>query len=231
MRPHLQCERILTHARSADERSEKLTNFNMEVLTEKQEAVLKFIEKYQLKHGASPTLREMREHFNVSSDNSILKHLNALKEKGYISKDDTPRGIKILDSVKKRLESATIKLPLLGFIPAGGPILTEEYVESWYDVGQDIVKKEEGHFLLKVTGESMIDAGILDGDIVVVDSKKTPRHGDIVVALVDNQNTVKRYMNEGGKVYLKAENPAYEDIYPEHDLAIQGVVSGLIRYY
>lgn len=203
----------------------------MEVLTEKQEAVLKFIEKYQLKHGSSPTLREMREHFNVSSDNSILKHLNALKEKGYISKDDTPRGIKILDSVKKRLESATIKLPLLGFIPAGGPILTEEYIESWYDVGQDIVKKEEGHFLLKVTGESMINAGIFDGDIVVVDSKKSPRTGDIVVALVDNQNTVKRYMNEGGKVYLKAENPAYEDIYPEHDLSIQGVVSGLIRYY
>ncbi|MFC1656264.1 transcriptional repressor LexA [Patescibacteria group bacterium] len=203
----------------------------MEVLTEKQEAVLKFIEKYQLKHGSSPTLREMREHFQVSSDNSILKHLKALKEKGYISKDDTPRGIKILDSVKKRLESVTIKLPLLGFVPAGGPVLTEEYIESWYEVGQDIVKKEEGHFLLKVTGESMIDVGIFDGDIVVVNSKKQPRTGDIVVALVDNQNTVKRYMNDGGKVFLKAENPAYEDIYPEHDLSIQGVVAGLIRYY
>ncbi len=203
----------------------------MEILTEKQEAVLKFIEKYQLKHGSSPTLREMREHFRVSSDNSILKHLKALKEKGYISKDDTPRGIKILDSVKKRLESVTIKLPLLGFVPAGGPVLTEEYIESWYDVGQDIVKKEEDHFLLKVTGESMIDAGIFDGDIVIVNSKKQPRTGDIVIALVDNQNTVKRYMNEGGKIYLKAENPAYENIYPEHDLFVQGVVTGLIRYY
>jgi repressor LexA len=203
----------------------------MELLTEKQESVLKFIEKYQLKHGSSPTLREMREHFNVSSDNSILKHLKALEEKGYISKDDTPRGIKILDSVKKRLESETIKLPLLGYVPAGGPVLTEEYIESWFDVGPDIVQKEEGHFLLKVTGDSMIDAGILEGDIVIVNSKKVPNRGDIVVALVDNQNTVKRYMREEGKVYLKAENQAYENIYPEHDLSIQGVVAGLLRYY
>jgi repressor LexA len=203
----------------------------MELLTPKQEAVLKYIEKYQLKHGSSPTLREMREHFHVSSDNSILKHLKALEEKGYINKDDTPRGIKILDSVKKRLESETVKLPLLGYVPAGGPVLTEEYVDSWYDVGQDIAKNEEGKFLLKVTGESMIDAGIFEGDIVLVDSKKVPTAGDIVVALVDNQNTVKRYMYEDGRVYLKAENPAYENIYPEHELVIQGVVTTLLRYF
>lgn len=203
----------------------------MEHLTEKQEAVLKFIEKYQLKNGASPTIREMREHFGVSSDNSILKHLKAIEEKGFIQKDDTPRGIKILDSVKKRLDSESMKLPLLGFIPAGGPILTEEYVDSWYEVGSDIVKQEEGYYLLKVTGESMINAGILDKDIVVVDSKRRAKHSDIVVALVDNQNTVKRYIKTDKDVYLKAENPEYEDIHPEYDLAVQGVVTGLIRYY
>lgn len=203
----------------------------MELLTPKQEAVLRFIEKYQLKHGSSPTLREMREHFHVSSDNSILKHVKALSEKGYIQKDDTPRGIKILDSVKKRLESATIKLPLLGYIPAGGPIFTEEFVETWYDVGPDIVQKEEGHFLLRVTGESMINAGIMDGDIVVVNSGKSPRNGDIVVGLVDNQNTVKRYIKDTNGVYLKPENPAYENIYPTNELTVQGVVTGLIRYY
>lgn len=203
----------------------------MEPLTEKQEAVLKFIEKYQLKHGASPTIREMRERFHVSSDNSILKHLKALSEKGYIEKNDTPRGIKVLDSVKKRLESETIKLPLLGYVPAGGPVLTEEFVESWYDVGQDIVKKADNYFLLRVTGDSMINAGIFDGDLVVVDSKKIVHNGDIVVALVDNQNTVKRYIREEGKIYLKAENPDYENIYPEQDLLIQGVVTALLRYY
>lgn len=203
----------------------------MELLTTKQQAVLKFIEKYQLKHGSSPTLREMREHFGVSSDNSILKHLKALQEKGYIEKDDTPRGIKILDSVKRRLESDTIKLPLLGHIPAGGPVLSEEFIESWFNVGPDIAKRQEGHFLLKVRGESMINAGIHDGDIVVVDSNKIPSSGDIVVALVDNENTVKRYMRENTKIFLKAENPEYENIYPEHELTIQGVVTALMRYY
>jgi repressor LexA len=203
----------------------------MERLTDKQKAVLKFIERYQLKHGASPTLREMRQRFKVSSDNSILKHLRALDEKGYISRDDTPRGIKILDSVKKRLQSETIRLPLLGYIPAGGPVLTEEYIESWYDVGPDVAKREEGYFLLKVTGDSMINAGIFDGDIVVVNSKRPYRTGDIVVALVDNQNTIKRYMRKDGKAYLKAENPDYPDIYPEQSLSIQGVVTALLRFY
>jgi len=203
----------------------------MKFLTPKQDAVLKYIEKYQLKHGASPTIREMREHFNVNSDNSILKHLKALEEKDYIDKDDTPRGIKILDSVKRRLESESIKLPLLGFVPAGGPVLTEEYIDSWYDVGPDIAKKQEGFFLLKVIGDSMIDAGIFEGDIVVVNSEKSPRNGDIVVALVDNMNTVKRYIISGNTKYLKAENPEYDNIYPEHELIIQGVVTGLIRYY
>lgn len=203
----------------------------MQLLTPKQQSVLKFIEKYQLKHGASPTIKEMREHFQLNSDNSILKHLKALKEKGYIKKDDTPRGIKILDSVKKRLESESVKLPLLGYIPAGGPVLTEEYIESWYDIGADVAKNKEGLFLLKVTGESMIHAGIYEGDIVVVDSKRIQKNGDIVVALVDNQNTVKRYVSDMGKVYLKAENPEYENIYPEYQLTIQGVVTALLRYY
>ncbi|MFC1600328.1 transcriptional repressor LexA [Patescibacteria group bacterium] len=203
----------------------------METLTEKQSAVLKYIEKYQLKHGKSPTIREMREQFNVSSDNSILKHLKALEEKGYIQKDDTPRGIKIFESVKKRLESETFKLPLLGFIPAGGPVDTEEYIEGWYDVGPDIAKGGKDTFVLKVRGESMIDAGIHDGDLVVVDGKKQAKNFDIVVALVDNQNTVKRYIKEGNKVYLHAENEAFEDIYPEGELLIQGVVTSLLRFY
>jgi repressor LexA len=203
----------------------------MELLTPKQEAVLKYIEKYQLKHGSSPTIREMREHFNLSSDNSILKHVKALEEKGYIDKDDTPRGIKILDSVKKRLESETLKLPLLGFIPAGGPVLSEEYIDSWYDVGADVAQKQEGYFLLKVVGESMIDAGIFEGDIVIVNAKQQPKNGDIVVGLVDGANTVKRYMVSDNGPYLKAENQSYSDIYPEEELSVQGVVTGLLRYY
>lgn len=202
-----------------------------EVLTEKQEAVLKFIEEYQLEHGASPTLREMREYFGVSSDNSILKHLKSLEEKGYIQKDDTPRGIKLLSSVKERLESFEMKLPLLGMIPAGGPVLSEEYIEKWLKVGEDIVTNFKDSYLLRVKGNSMIEAGIFEDDILIVCGSFEPKDGDIVVALVDNQNTVKRYKRDKDKVYLKAENPQYENIYPEGELCIQGVVTGLLRYY
>jgi len=203
-----------------------------EVLTEKQEAVLNFIEEYQLVHGKSPTIREMREHFNVSSDNSILKHLKALTEKGFIKKDDTPRGIKLLSSVKEKLQGDSgLRLPLLGFIPAGGPVLSEEYVDKWMNVGDDLVSGKGDYFLLTVKGESMIDAGIFEGDIVVADAKRQPKSGDIVVALIDNENTLKKYIKEGNKVYLRAENKNYKDIYPENELQVQGVVTGLLRQY
>lgn len=203
-----------------------------EVLTEKQEALLQFIEDYQLEHGRSPTIREMREHFGVSSDNSILKLLTALKEKGRIQKDDTPRGIKLLSNVKEKLFSTELKLPLLGMIPAGGPVLSEEYVESWMKVSEDIVYKAKDSYLLRVKGDSMVDAGIFEDDILVVCGSLSPKIYDIVVALVDNQNTVKRYMKDAqGRLYLKPENPRYDNIYPEGELCIQGVVTGLLRFY
>lgn len=203
-----------------------------DVLTEKQEALLQFIESYQLENGRSPTTREMREHFGVSSDNSILKLLISLKEKGFIEKDDTPRGIKLLSSVKDKLASPELRLPLLGMIPAGGPVLTEEYIESWMKVSDDIVYKAKDSYLLRVKGDSMIDAGIFEDDILVVCGSLTPKIYDIVVGLVDNQNTVKRYMKDAqGRLYLKPENSRYENIYPEGELCIQGVVTGLMRFY
>ncbi|MBI4975689.1 transcriptional repressor LexA [Candidatus Peregrinibacteria bacterium] len=201
-------------------------------LTEKQEAVLKFIEEYQIAHGKSPTLREMREHFNVSSDNSILKHVKALEEKGFIQKDDTPRGIALLSNVKERLTgSGGVNIPLLGFIPAGGPVLTDEYIEKFVTLGAEFAKDEKDYFMLRVTGMSMIDAGIFEGDMVLVNIKKEPRDGDVVVALIDNANTLKRLVKKDGKIYLKAENKNYHDIYPADNLIIQGVVTALIRQY
>lgn len=190
-----------------------------------------FIGEYQLAYGKSPTLREMREHFGVTSDNSILKHLKALEEKGFIKKDDTPRGIQLLDRIKEKLASKGFSLPVLGFIPAGGPVLTEEYVDSWMTVGEDLAKNSEDYFLLKVRGESMIDAGIFEGDLVIVDKKRTPKNGDIVVGLVDNANTLKRLIKKDGKTYLKAENKNYNDIYAENELLVQGVVTAMVRRY
>lgn len=201
------------------------------ILTEKQEALLNYIEQYQMEHGGSPTLREMREAFGVSSDNSILKLLKALEEKGKIIKDEKHRGIKLLSQVRERLEKSSFKLPLMGNIPAGRAVSAEENVESWLEVGQDFVLPNKQSFLLRVTGNSMINAGINEGDILVVCADLVPKNGDVVAALVDNQSTVKTYTIRNGKVCLKAENPEYDDIYPESSLCIQGVVTGLFRYY
>lgn len=205
----------------------------MEELTKKQAKLLKFIEKYQWEHGSSPTLREMREYFNVSSDNSILKHLTGLQKKGYIQKDDTPRGIKMLTSIREKMDAAAgiISVPLVGTIPAGGPVTTEENTLDTFEIGKSLMTITPGAFLLRVTGNSMINAGIYEGDMVMVDPNQQARSGDIVVALVDGQSTVKRYKNEKGKVFLQAENPEYENICPTEELQIQGVVIGLIRDY
>ena len=200
-------------------------------LTPKQEIVLKFIEKYQLQNGKSPTIREMRDFLNVSSDNSILKHLVALEKKGFIKKDDTPRGIKLLDSVKHKLQNDTVSIPLLGFIPAGGPVSTEENVDSWMTFDKSAIPHPKDTFMLRVTGNSMIDAGIYEGDLLIADSKREARIHDIVIGLVDNENTVKRLVKKDGNYFLKAENSDYPDIYPILKLEIQGVVIGLIRTY
>jgi repressor LexA len=207
------------------------------MMTAKQEAVLKYIEQYQMKLGKSPTLREMREHFGVSSDNSVLKHIKALVEKGFLKKDDTPRGIAMLDSVKERLESAgnMSRIPLLGTIPAGGPVLSEEHVLDYFEVGNDLLKRPQGSFALRVSGLSMINAGILEGDFVIANQELKPKDGDIVIALVDGNNTVKRYRSgtvEGkAKVWLEADNPDYSDIHPDEYLEVQGVVTAVIRMY
>jgi len=205
----------------------------MDNLTDKQRQVLEYIEKYQMEFGKSPTLRETREFLGVSSDNSVLKHLDALKAKGFIKKDETPRGIGLLESVKDRLNSSVVKVPLLGMIPAGGPVLSEEYVENWFSLEDGLVRDLKNSFLLRVTGLSMIDAGIFEGDMVIASSKIEPRNGDIVVALIDGGNTLKRFVIEGGLAYLKVENSTYsnQEIIPVEELIIQGVVTGLIRTY
>jgi len=202
-----------------------------EILTEKQEALLNFIEQYQMANGGSPTIKEMKTYFGVNSDNSILKLLKALEEKGRIFKDEKHRGIKLLSNIKEKLNKPDFKLPIMGTVPAGTPVDEEEYIEDWLTIGEDMIYRNKESFLLRITGNSMIDAGIFEGDIVVVCRNLEAKVGDIVVALIDNQNTVKRYMIEDGHVYLKPENANYENIYPANELCLQGVVTGLIRYF
>ncbi|MBT6068332.1 transcriptional repressor LexA [Candidatus Peregrinibacteria bacterium] len=206
----------------------------MDEITKKQQAVLDFIEEYQMNYGKSPTLKEMREHLRVSSDNSVLKHLAGLVKKGFIMKDDTPRGIKMLSSVRERLETGveTASLPLLGMIPAGGAALSEEHVIDHINIDRQFVPSPEKSFMLRVTGESMVDVGILEGDLVIASMQKQAKVGDIVVALVDGENTIKKLVKgNDGQLYLQAENPDYNDIYALRDLQVQGVVVGLIRKF
>lgn len=205
----------------------------MNTLTEKQEMMLDIIRDYQLEHGTSPTLRELREALGVSSDNSVLKHLDALEEKGFISRREGSRSIEMLANVKQRLDTPSeCRLPVLGFVPAGGPVMSEEYISEWYTVGEDMVYRMKDSYLLRVIGDSMIDAGIHEGDFVVVCGSLTAKVGDVVIGLVDNKNTVKRLMRDKqGRLYLKPENAKYDPIYAEDELQIQGVVTGLIRFY
>ena len=206
----------------------------MDELTKKQKAVLDFIEEYQFDFGKSPTFKEMREHFDVASDNSILKHIRGLEKKGYLLKDKTPRGIKMLSSVRETMEQGmeTASIPLLGMIPAGGPAISDEYVIDYINLDKQFVPFPEKSFMLKVTGESMIDAGIYEGDLGVASQKKEAKVGDIVVALVDGENTIKRLVKgKDGKLYLKAENEKYNDIYALSELKVQGVVTALLRSF
>lgn len=203
----------------------------MKELTDKQQKVLNFIEAFQMQHGKSPTIREIKEFLDVSSDNSVLKHLSALQKKGFLSKDDTPRGIALLESVKSKLQSSMVSIPLLGYIPAGGPVIAEEHIEDHIMVDSSDVSNKSQLFWLKVTGNSMIDAGIFQGDLVLCDMNKEPKVSDIVVALVDGENTLKRLLKLDGRYYLKAENQEYNDIYPLETLQTQGVVIKLLRNF
>lgn len=201
-------------------------------LTERQEALLHFIEDYQMEYGASPTLREMREHFGVASDNGILKHLDALRTKGYLEKESTPRGIKLLENVRRKLHAEEgTQVPILGTIPAGTPTLAAAEKIGTMTLDSSLVGDPRNTFLLRVSGQSMRDAGILEGDFVLVSTHKEARSGDIVVALVDGENTIKRLIREGNRIALKPENPAYGIIYPENELCVQGVVTALLRQY
>ncbi len=201
-------------------------------LTLKQRQVLDFIEQYQIAHECSPTIREIRENFQLRSDNGVLKHLAALQRKGAITKSDIHRGIGLLASVKRQLGLASFRLPLLGSVPAGPTSLEEPVAEeTWISIAENVVAYPEESYLLHVRGDSMVGAGIVDGDMVVVHTKSTPKDGDIVVALMDGENTVKRLVHQDGQYMLRAENAFYPDLRPLNELTIQGVVTGLIRSY
>lgn len=198
-------------------------------LTDRQQDLLKFIIKQIRDLNMPPSISEMATYLGVKSKNAVAKLLDALEEQKYISTNGKARGITVLNSLNESLEKGFIRAPLLGYIQAGSPHWAEEQVEDWINLPQNLIKGRRDVFLLKVRGQSMINAGIFEGDLVIVRPVKDAKHNDIVVALLHDEATVKRFIQIKNRAYLKAENPEFKNIYPKEEWMIQGKVVGVIR--
>lgn len=195
-------------------------------LTKRQKEIVDFLREYRAEHGISPTQREIREKFHLSSFGTIQKHLKRLEEKGALSRQwNRSRGISPADEERKGREVA-----LFGYVAAGRPI--EPFPdEETIEVPSSLLGKGE-HFVLRVRGDSMIEDGIRDGDYVVVARRATAQNGQTVVALVRGEATLKKYYAEGSRVRLQPANASMKPLTVDaQDLTLQGVVTGLIRDY
>ena len=202
----------------------------MKKITPRQKAVLEFISDYIGQFGYPPTFQEIADAFGIVSKHGVVRHLEALEKKGYITRSDTlARSIRIIHPQYMPQTDDTVQVPLVGRVAAGYPILAEENIEDYVMLPRSLVKSEGRYFVLRVHGDSMTNSGILDGDLVIVQSASTGQTGEIVVALVENEVTVKRLLMQNNRKFLRAENPAYPDIHPQTDWTIQGKVVGVIR--
>ena len=196
-------------------------------LTKRQKEIFEFIRRYAGKYGYPPTVREIGKAVGLHSSSTVHAHLANLEKSGLLRRDPSkPRAIELLvDRAKKAIRPSG--LPLVGQVAAGQPILAEENIEDYLDVPA-VVGGESGDYVLRVRGESMKDAGILEGDFVVVRPAERARNGEIVVALVEDEATVKRFFRERDHVRLQPENPSMEPI-RSRDVQVLGRVVGVFR--
>ncbi|MDP3993737.1 MAG: transcriptional repressor LexA [Candidatus Doudnabacteria bacterium] len=199
------------------------------MITRRQKELLGYIIAAVQAKGIPPTVSEMAKALKVRSKNAVAKLLYALEEEGYVKRDGTARGIQVLDEFGNEVRAGIQSVPLLGTVPAGGPIIVEQHVEEWVNLPNSFLRGRKDVFLLQVRGDSMIGAGILEGDLVIVKPTREVRTGDIVVALLHDEATVKRFVEINGRRYLKPENPKYQNIYPNDEWSVQGKVVGVIR--
>lgn len=201
----------------------------MQELTLKQQKLLQYLTEEIRTSGLPPTISEIAVSLKLKSKNAVAKLLKALEEKGYVRKSGKARGLEVLDQEGEPISKGMLSVPLLGRITAGLPMLAEEQIEDWLSLPTSLIRGRKDVFLLKVQGMSMKDAGILNGDLVLVKQQKLADINDIVVALLDDEATVKRLVKKDNKYFLKAENKEYPNIYPESEWSIQGKVVGVIR--
>ncbi|MEI8229815.1 MAG: transcriptional repressor LexA [Candidatus Peregrinibacteria bacterium] len=199
-------------------------------LTPHQRTVLNYVREFQIKRGYSPSLADLALAFGVRSKNAIAKVVNALAREKQIEKD--PKGrIKILEMPTADDAPQPMILPLFGPIAAGFATAAEEQAEELVNVEDFLVRDRAKTFLLRVKGSSMINAGIQEGDIVVVERGAEPHISEIVVGILDGEFTLKRLKRNKGKYYLQAENPDFPDMYAVEELQVAGVVRGVMRKY
>ena len=199
-------------------------------LTPHQRTVLNYVREFQIKRGYSPSLADLALAFGVRSKNAIAKVVNALAREKQIEKD--PKGrIKILEMPTADDAPQPMILPLFGPIAAGFATAAEEQAEELVNVEDFLVRDRAKTFLLRVKGSSMINAGIQEGDIVVVERGAEPHVSEIVVGILDGEFTLKRLKRNKGKYYLQAENPDFPDMYAVEELQVAGVVRGVMRKY
>lgn len=201
-----------------------------EDLSQRQVEILLYIKSEIQRQGYPPSVREICKGVDLKSTSTVHGHLEKLEAKGYIRKDPTkPRAIEILDREEDFLlaKKKTIDVPIVGQVTAGSPILAVENIEDTHPIPLDWVEGNEA-FLLRVQGESMIDAGILDGDLVLVKEQSNVENGDIVVALLNEEATIKRFYKEEDSIRLQPENQFMEPIYAR-DVSVLGKVTSLIR--
>lgn len=201
-----------------------------EKITAKQTEILEFIKEEILSKGYPPTVREICEHVNLKSTSSVHSHLETLERKGYIRRDPTkPRTIEILDEQFNPARREMTSIPIIGSIAAGQPILAEQNIEDYFPFPADLLPNEET-YILRVKGDSMVNAGILDGDRLICEKASTARNGEIVVALIDDSATVKRFYKENGHYRLQPENDCMEPIIV-NEVSVIGKVIGVLRMF
>mgnify|MGYP006070272525 CR=1 FL=1 len=199
-------------------------------ITKKQEEILEYIKNEILERGFPPAVREICQAVHLKSTSSVHSHLESLEKNGYIRRDPTkPRAIEILDDSFQMLPREMVNVPIVGTVAAGQPIFAEQNIENYFPIPAEYMPNQPS-FILKVKGDSMINAGILDGDRVVVVQQSTAENGDMVVALVDDSATVKTFYKEDGYFRLQPENDAMEPIIVK-DLQILGKVFGVMRFF